>query len=964
MKKTLFFFLLLGVWAVSGVQAQRKFVHPGITYTQGDIDRMKAMIAAKQEPFYSTFQKLKASKYSDLNTSLPNRGKQIAEGKFNGTVGADGRRALDLALLWHLTGDEAYAKKAVGYLNANSYYTNTSARGTGPLDNGKIYLLLDAAELMRGYKGWSAADQQRFKDMLVYPRYSTTENLYEKYASTDDARNGITFYWNIFNGDPGRFGNQGLFAMRGLMAMGIFLDNEVIYDRAYRYLVGLPHRADDLPYPSGPPITSSAPTATSDYKYDYALNGRENTIEDYGYDEQVQYYIHPNGQGSEACRDQSHNIGGIQNLVALAEMAWNQGDTLYSILDNRILKGLEWNYRYNLSSIKSYSDQPSAWEPTGYTKDIDEATFENGLFLQIRHRTGRWESRAISPDGRGDVAGIGGNRECALAHYSIRAGLPAEEYKWLERYRDYMMETQGYEGAGVEPNWYYEWTGWGTLSKRRTVWMAGDPVTFASGERVSGIHTVPGSISAVDYDYYCYNEDAEGHTYHNTGSVRSTLYRTDGTVEIEKAGDKYAVTGIEDGEWLHYTIGIAKTSKYDVFITYKSEGESQLSAAADGYEAVTDTLPAGADFTEARLCTIDLKAGASVLRLTAEKSGKGLQITDIRIAENNEKKVYPSFALKFDNNTPYCGLSWYATGFDLAHADILRSSSPERALASVIAEKAAGGSYADKSVDGKVPRYYYWLRYDSGSGAAYTDSLVFEWGYLNDVFTRADDAAWEVSGQGTGVIRDGALLASYSSSKQAYFKRREACVLHGGNYPVLAICLERPEGATIRLNNPTYSFGNGTEKYTGKCGDDIYYYDLLSGGFANVTGIKAQATTDSILVVSALQIRESVPDIASEESRLHWVRTFRSVEELETLFPHSSLTEITGTDGIAYSRSGNTVTLAGVSAGAQIRLYDTKGTLLGAQTSPVVTLPARAGLYLIEVSADGGRRTIKAEVGR
>ena len=29
-------------------QSQRRFVHPGITYTQGDLDRMKAMVEARQ----------------------------------------------------------------------------------------------------------------------------------------------------------------------------------------------------------------------------------------------------------------------------------------------------------------------------------------------------------------------------------------------------------------------------------------------------------------------------------------------------------------------------------------------------------------------------------------------------------------------------------------------------------------------------------------------------------------------------------------------------------------------------------------------------------------------------------------------------------------------------------------------------------------------------------------------------
>ena len=333
-------------------QSQRRFVHPGITYTQGDLDRMKAMVEARQEPYYSTFLKLKESSYSSLDAPVVNRGEQIKEGRFNATIGVDGRRAHDLALLWHLTGEEAYARKAVEYLNANSYYTNTSSRGTGPLDNGKIYLLIDAAEMMRDYSGWTRQDQQRFKDMLVYPGYSNTENYSAKYANyLDDTKNGVTFYWNIYNFDVARFGNQGLFAARSMMAMAIYLDNEIMYDRAYRYLLGMKHRKDDLPYPSGPAISSDQPIHVSPTMIDYKLLQRKNDIQDYGYDEQLQYYIYPNGQCQESSRDQGHVLAGLHNYVAIAEMAWNQGDSLYSSLDNRLLLGLEWSYRYNLSSI-------------------------------------------------------------------------------------------------------------------------------------------------------------------------------------------------------------------------------------------------------------------------------------------------------------------------------------------------------------------------------------------------------------------------------------------------------------------------------------------------------------------------------------------------------------------------------------------------------------------------------------
>lgn len=622
------------------VQAQRSFVHPGITYTKGDLDRMKAMIEVQKEPYYSTFLKLKESPYSSLEVPVHHRGKQIQGGRFNATIGVDGRRAHDLALLWHLTGDEAYARKAVEFLNANSYYTNTSSRGTGPLDNGKIYLLIDAAELMRDYPGWKKEDQRRFKAMLVYPGYSHTEDLAAKYADYwDDSKNGITFYWNIYDFDVARFGNQGLFAARGMMAMAIYLDNEIMYDRAYRYLLGMKHRADDLPYPSGPAISSEEPIRTSPTIIDYKLLGRKTDISDYGYDEQLQHYIYPNGQCQESSRDQGHVLAGVHNYVAIAEMAWNQGDSLYSCLDNRLLSGLEWNYRYNLSKIQSYEDQKEAWEPTGFTKDTNEVTFENGKFLQIKSRSGRWESVSISPHGRGDVSGSGGTREMALAHYAVRAGLPLEKYTWLQRYRDYMIEHYGCENWGIAPNWFYEWTGWGTLTKRLTPWMAGDPVTFSSGKRISGIHLLPGTIQAADYDYYSLSENPEGHTYHNVGVKRGNEYRPDGAVELKNIGNEYVVTQVEDGEWMNYTVKVPSVGTYTVYITYQSRTKSALSVASDqGTDTGTTSLPASKQWTEKEIGCLSLSAGACVLRLSVKEAGENLLLGKIHVRLQGEKK--------------------------------------------------------------------------------------------------------------------------------------------------------------------------------------------------------------------------------------------------------------------------------------------------------------------------------------
>ncbi len=88
----------LGIFKMEQAQ-RRNFIHPGITYTQGDLDRMKAMVKAKHEPYYSTFLKLKESPILHSIRKLSIGGKQIREGRFNATIGVDGRRAHDLALL-------------------------------------------------------------------------------------------------------------------------------------------------------------------------------------------------------------------------------------------------------------------------------------------------------------------------------------------------------------------------------------------------------------------------------------------------------------------------------------------------------------------------------------------------------------------------------------------------------------------------------------------------------------------------------------------------------------------------------------------------------------------------------------------------------------------------------------------------------------------------------------------------
>ncbi len=873
--KRLFAILTAIIGLCGYAHAERTFVHPGISYTQGQLDRMKAMVEAKAEPYYTTYLNLKNSEHAQLDRKVSDRGTQIKEGQFNGTVGIDGRCAHDLALLWHITGDKRYADKAVEYLNANNHYTNTSARGTGCLDNGKINLLIEAAELMRDYEGWKAEDQQAFKDMLTYPYYSNTEDVAAKFANwSDDSKNGITFYWNIYNGDCARYGNQGMFGMLAMLAMGVYLDNEIIYERALRYISGLPHRDDDLPYPSGPAITSSRPSETTDYQKTYTLEGRSSKEPDYGYDELLEYYFYPNGQCQESSRDQGHVLAGLHKYIEFAEIAWNQGDRFYSLLDNRLLKGIEFNYRYNLSGVLTFPDQPEPWMPSGYTTNPEEVTLDNGLYLQTRSRSGRWESIAPSAD-RGGISNVG-SRPSAYAHYVVRAGESYDDTKWLQRAHEYIIDKYGYDTSGTSPSWFYEWNGWGTLTKTLETWMAGDPVSYVDGKRLSGIHVMPGTVNAADYDYYNLSEDGEGHTYHKVTAVQPSAYRPDGGVALRESDGRWVVADTKAGEWLNYTVACPIADTYDIYVTYKATSASTLGAAVAGEEKTTAELPASSELKEALIGTVSFPAGASVIRLYIEQPGDGLEIASIRVAYNSAQESGTEISGSFDAKAKEFTTVWSFSGMLPTDINLWRCPAGNETKATIISADNTLGEYVDKDLDGKVPYYTYWVTYKNNGVEASTEKVSFEWGELNDTFESEEASVWTIPGSnGTGEFADGCFTITPASSASR-IGRSWAFPFHGDNFPILAFCLDKPEDVQIALYSGSNSWGNGYDTFTGKEGDNVYYYDLTKGSFQNTKGEAKTQVASGDITSLPLQLRTK----GSEPISIHWVRTFRSLEEL------------------------------------------------------------------------------------
>jgi hypothetical protein len=264
------------------------FTHPGLLQSREDLERMKTAVAAKQEPVYSGYQVFTKDPASQADYKM--QGPMAMVGR-NPTVGqttydSDANAAYQHAVMWTITGGKAYADTAIKIINAwSATLRSVTGRdavlmaGLGP------FKMVNAAEIIRYTNaGWSTAaiqqTEKHFKEVL-YP-------VLKDFA-------------------PFANGNWDAAAIKTVMAIGIFCNDQAIYERALQY------------YVNG------------------CGNGRL-----------TNYVINEAGQVQETGRDQAHTQLGIALLSDCCEMAWHQGLDLYGYANNRLLKGFEYTAKYNL----------------------------------------------------------------------------------------------------------------------------------------------------------------------------------------------------------------------------------------------------------------------------------------------------------------------------------------------------------------------------------------------------------------------------------------------------------------------------------------------------------------------------------------------------------------------------------------------------------------------------------------
>lgn len=285
------------------------FVHEGMVHRQKDFDRIKTNLAAGKEPWVSGWNKLTANSHAQLSYTANPVAKLIRGGSsaeepepdnysraFN-----DVAAAYQLALRWKISGDDAYAAKAVEILNAWARTCKTISGNSNTALGAGIYgyQFATAGEILRSYSGWKADDFKAYQKWMLEVFYSLNRAFLTTHWGTC-----ITHYW----------ANWDLCNLASVLAIGVLTDRRDIYNYAINYLQRGQGNGNILK----------------------ALN-----------------YVHPDGlvQLQESGRDQGHATLCIALLGVICEITETQGDDFYSFDDNRILKAAEYTAKYNVARL-------------------------------------------------------------------------------------------------------------------------------------------------------------------------------------------------------------------------------------------------------------------------------------------------------------------------------------------------------------------------------------------------------------------------------------------------------------------------------------------------------------------------------------------------------------------------------------------------------------------------------------
>jgi len=314
-------------FTVSAAYAQKKFVHPGILFNTADLERIYLIAQQPASPGYGSYKLLSGSPLASADYQMKGPFSIISRdgehGNTKSRMEADFSAAYLNSIMWVATHKKAHAERALTILQAYAdSLKSIPATNDAPLLVGLEGLkIVNALEILKyDYKSRNKVQLEKIIGMVKNIFLPVAETFYLTPAYTN--------------------GNWGPIVTKFYISAAIYLNDEKMYNKA----IGFYLHAND--------------------------NGT------------IANYIDGNtGQIQESGRDQGHSQLGIGAMATICEIAWKQGNDLYTALQNRLLKGFEYVASYNLGNNVPFR----TWKDiTGKYSDWNEmSTVGRGKFIPI-----------------------------------------------------------------------------------------------------------------------------------------------------------------------------------------------------------------------------------------------------------------------------------------------------------------------------------------------------------------------------------------------------------------------------------------------------------------------------------------------------------------------------------------------------------------------------------------------------
>lgn len=284
--------------------------HNGAFYTQDDINRAKANLTTA--PWSTGWAKLIANGHAQASynanpvDTLIRGGNSPEQPKPDNYSRAmnDAAAAFQLGIRWKISGDATYAQAAVNILNVwASTCKGVSGDPNVALGAGIYgYEFAVAGEQLRGYSGWAATDFANYQQWMLKVFYPANYGFLAYHMGCHPEHTWSN--WDLCN-------------MASAMAIGVLCDRRDIYNYVINY------------YQHGSGNGNNYKTIF------YTFPGADSTM----------------AEMQESGRDQGHCTLSLALLTTIAQIAWNQGDDLWSFRNNLILKASEYVAKYNIANL-------------------------------------------------------------------------------------------------------------------------------------------------------------------------------------------------------------------------------------------------------------------------------------------------------------------------------------------------------------------------------------------------------------------------------------------------------------------------------------------------------------------------------------------------------------------------------------------------------------------------------------